>query len=162
MPCQVAQKDVSTQARPGIPVRIYLVCSSGLAPVERTARISEEKVSDSRIKIAQALLDELRARPSAAEEEAGFLTYLQGPLVVSPPGKGDPADTLRLSRQPEDMQTTELAQIVCTFAESDATDGEVVLAGPGEYPPRGYRCTDGTKSRPDAAVPTLGPLPSVS
>jgi hypothetical protein len=158
MPCELTKKNVITQVLPGVPVRIYLVCSSQLLPVDRTARIPEQRPPDSRTEIAQLLLDELESQPSTGEREAGFTTYVQGPLIVSGPRKGDPADALRLSRQPEDLPTTALAQIVCTFAESDATDGEVVLAGPGHYPPRGYRCTEETKSRPNSAVATFGPV----
>ncbi|WP_243869385.1 hypothetical protein [Streptomyces liangshanensis] len=157
MPCEVPQKAVITQSSPGVPVRVYLECSSELVSVERAARIPAERTPDSRALIAQALLDELQAQPSAAEREAGFTTEVRGPLVVSPGRAADPAGTLRLSRQPEDLPTAALAQIVCTLAESEATDGKVVLGGPGDYPPRGYVCAAETKTRPDAAVPTLGP-----
>lgn len=63
---------------------------------------------------------------------------------------------------PRTCRSAALAQIVCTFAESEAAadDGTVVLGGPGEYPPRGYRCTPSVKLRPDTALPTAGPLPS--
>ncbi|WSJ47888.1 hypothetical protein OG349_13360 [Streptomyces sp. NBC_01317] len=158
MPCEVPGKDVVTQAAPGLPVRVYLECASELASVERAARMPDEKTTDTRARLAQVLLDELQARPSAAEREAGFTTEVRGPLVVSPGRSADPAGTLRLSRQPEDLAAAALAQIVCTFAESAATDGKVVLAGPGDYPPRAYVCGEETKSRPDASVPTLGPV----
>ncbi|MFJ5682577.1 hypothetical protein [Streptomyces sp. NPDC093099] len=157
-PCEISGKDVITQARPGVPVRIYLVCSSGLAPVERAARIQQGRGSDDRVMIAQGLLDELQAEPSTDEREAGFGTTVRGPLVVSSSREGDPAGALRLSRQPEDLPATALAQIVCTFAESEATDGQVVLGGPGDYPARAYGCTRATKAQPDAPVPTLGPV----
>ncbi|MFD5032870.1 hypothetical protein ACFWM0_20975 [Streptomyces sp. NPDC058405] len=162
VPCEVSGKDVITQTHPGIPVFIYLVCASELAAVERTARIPEEKVFDSRVQIGQALLDELQAQPSSAEREAGFTTSVRGTLLVSAPREGDPAGTLRLSLQPEDLPAAALAQIVCTFAESDATDGQVVLGGPGDYPPRRYGCDQETKRRPDSTAPTLAPLPSAS
>ncbi|MFJ2648905.1 hypothetical protein ACIO1C_19485 [Streptomyces sp. NPDC087420] len=161
MPCEVPRKDVVTQTTPGLSVRVYLECSSELASVERAARIQDgkdNKNADNRARLAQVLLDELQARPSAAEREAGFTTEVRGPLAVSPGRSADPAGTLRLSRQPEDLPAAALAQIVCTFAESAATDGKVVLGGPGDYPPRAYVCAEETKNRPDSSVPTLGPV----
>lgn len=162
MPCQVAGESVITQARPGVPVRIYLACASGLSSVERAARIPRGKAADNRVEIAQGLLDELQAQPSKSEREAGFTTYVRGPLILSGPRNGDPANALRLSRQPEDLPATALAQIVCTFAESEVTDGTVLLGGPGDYPARAYGCDQETKSAPDTAVPTLAPRPSGS
>ncbi|MFE1962599.1 hypothetical protein [Streptomyces sp. NPDC059479] len=165
MPCRVAGESVITQSRPGVPMRIYLACASGLASVERAAPIPQGKSVDSRMAIAQGLLDELQAQPSTSERDAGFTTYVRGPLILSAPRKGDPAGTLRLSRQPEDLPATALAQIVCTFAESEIseiTDGTVFLGGPGDYPPRGYGCDPKTKTNPDTAVPTLAPRPSAS
>ncbi|WP_233518311.1 hypothetical protein [Streptomyces corynorhini] len=159
MPCEISGENVITQAESGIPARVYLVCSSGLASVERAARIPEGGAGsdDARRKTAQGLLDELQARPSAAEREAGFSTSVRGPLLVSGSRKGDPAGTLRLNRQPEDLPTVALAQIVCTLAESGATDGKVVLGGPGGYPARGYACEKETKIHPDTGVPTTAP-----
>ncbi|MEU3186984.1 hypothetical protein ABZ707_22710 [Streptomyces sp. NPDC006923] len=158
VPCEVSRKDVITQALPGVPVQVYLVCASGLVPVERAARIPEEKALDGRIQIAQALLDELQAEPSAAERRAGFSTSVRGPLILSSPRGSDPPGTLRLSRPPEDLPAAALAQIVCTFAESEATSGKVTLGGPGDYAPHVYGCTQEAKSRPDSAVPTLSPV----
>ncbi|MFJ9032238.1 hypothetical protein ACIRQP_27660 [Streptomyces sp. NPDC102274] len=161
-PCEISGKDVITQARPGLPVRIYLACSSGLASVERAARIQQGKGSDDRVRIAQGLLDELQAQLSADEREAGFSTAVRGPLVISSSRADDPAGTLRLSHQPEDLPATALSQIVCTFAESEATNGRVVLGGPGDYPPRAYICTGATKTEPDMPAPTVGPVPTTS
>nr|WP_245703324.1 hypothetical protein [Streptomyces lushanensis] len=162
MPCRVAGESVITQSRPGVPVRIYLACASGLASVERAAPIARGASVDGRVTIAQSLLDELQAQPSTSERDAGFTTYVRSPLILSPPREGDPAGTLRLSRQPEDLPATALAQIVCTLAESEVTDGTVILGGPGDYPPRGYGCAPRTKSNPDTAIPTLAPRPSDS
>ncbi|WP_405998954.1 hypothetical protein [Streptomyces sp. NBC_00829] len=164
VPCEVSDGTVTPQTqRQGIPVRVYLVCASQLESVDRTAEISE-KAADNRLHVAQALLNELAGEPSPLEREAGFATFVRGPLVLSGPHKGDPTGTLRLSRQPEDLPTAALAQIVCTFAESRAaaTDGSVLLGGPGEYAPRVYQCSTGTKERPEESVPTLGALPSPS
>lgn len=165
VPCEVTGENITPQAQPqGVPVRVYLVCASQLASVDRTATMSDAKAGDSRLRLAQALLDQLEKEPSASEHEAGFATYVRGPLTLSGARKGDPAGTLRLSRQPEDLPTAALAQIVCTFAESRAaaTDGSVLLGGPGDYAPRGYQCSAATKERPEEAVPTLGALPSAS
>lgn len=162
VPCEVSEDNLTTQAQPGAAVRVYLVCGSELVPVERAAAIPADKTRTDRLQVARALLDELEERPSSTEEEAGFTTYVRGPLTVSEARAGDPLGTLRLSRQPEDLPTAALAQIVCTLIEGAATDGSVVLGGPGAYGARGYRCDDDTRRRPDVAVPTTGPLPSAS
>ncbi|WP_330173946.1 hypothetical protein OG875_10410 [Streptomyces sp. NBC_01498] len=157
VPCEVAGGNLTTQGGPGLAVRVYLVCGSKLVPVERAASLPTEKATGERVRMAQALVNELRERTSATEQEAGFTTYVRGPLHVSEARDGDPAGTLRLSRQPEDLQTAALAQIVCTLTEAAWTDGSVVLGGPGAYGARGYRCDDDTKRHPDAPVPTTGP-----
>ncbi|MET4927498.1 hypothetical protein P3L51_34935 [Streptomyces sp. PSRA5] len=163
VPCEVSEGNLTTQAQPGgALVRVYLVCGSELVPVERPASVRAEKAPGDRARVVRALVDELLEQPSSTESEAGFTTYVRGPLRVSEARAGDPPGTLRLSRQPEDLPTTALAQIVCTLTEGAATDGSVVLGGPGAYGARGYRCDDDTKRRPDAAVPTTGPLPSAS
>ncbi|MEV0780712.1 hypothetical protein ACIBLA_01625 [Streptomyces sp. NPDC050433] len=162
VPCEVAEGNLTTQAQPGAPVRVYLVCGSELVPVERAASIPGEKALGDRLRVARALVEELLEQPSSTEREAGFTTYVRGPLQVSGARAGDPPGTLRLSRQPEDLPTAALAQIVCTLTEGAATDGSVVLGGPGAYGARGYRCDDETKRRPEAAVPTTGPQPSAS
>ncbi|WP_244291817.1 hypothetical protein [Streptomyces wuyuanensis] len=161
VPCTLSGKETATQTQPQMPVRVYLVCASALEAVDRTVPISEGRTGN-RVRIAQALLGELLEEPSETEREAGFATLVRGPLTVSPPRDGDPAGTLRLSRQPEDLPPAALAQVVCTLAESEVATGSgtVVLAGPGEYAPRGYRCTDSVKQRPDTALPTAGPTPS--
>ncbi|MDI9887798.1 hypothetical protein QMZ92_26370 [Streptomyces sp. HNM0645] len=161
VPCTLSGKETATRSEPQMPVRVYLVCASALEAVDRTVPIAEGRTGN-RVLIAQALLQELREDPSETEREAGFASLVRGPLTVSPPRDGDPAGTLRLSRQPEDLPPAALAQVVCTLAESEAATagGTVVLAGPGEYAPRGYRCTDSVKQRPDTALPTAGPLPS--
>jgi hypothetical protein len=163
VPCEVSGTDITPQAqKQGVPVRVYLVCATQLVSVERTAAISESKAADSPAGFAQAVLDELLKEPSPPEQEAGFTTYVRGPLLVHGARAGDPAGTLRLSRQPEDLPTPALAQIVCTLAESRAAGegGAVVLGGPGDYTPRAYACSAPTKERPEGAVPTLSTLPS--
>ncbi|MFP1628383.1 hypothetical protein ACLB9X_25175 [Streptomyces sp. 5K101] len=156
VPCEVSAVDIAPQSgRTGVPVRVYLVCASQLVPVDRTAGTTEEKAPADRVATAQALLDELQREPSSAEDEAGFSTYVRGPLLLNAGRRDDPAGTLRLSRQPEDLPPAALAQIVCTLMENGAaTAGSVLLGGPGEYAPRAYTCPDATKERPESAVPT--------
>ncbi|MEU6013694.1 hypothetical protein ABZ826_06360 [Streptomyces sp. NPDC047515] len=158
VPCSMSAEDVTTQALQGIPVQIYLVCSSQLVTVDRTVQVPDTK-SD-RIRIAQALLEELEQKPPADERQAGFTTAVPAGLRIGPDRSGDRQGTLRLSKQPEDLPAEALAQIVCTYAESEALapKGTVVLAGPGNYAPRGYLCTAETRARPKA-VPTLGARP---
>ncbi|MFB7210145.1 GerMN domain-containing protein [Streptomyces sp. NPDC056255] len=155
VPCTMSAEDVTTQALKGIPVQIYLVCSSQLVTVDRTVQVDE--TGSDRVRIAQALLDELLLKPPAAERRAGYSTAVPKTLRVGGARSGDRSGTLRLSEQPEDLRSEALAQIVCTYAESDslAPEGTVVLGGPGNYPPRGYLCTSEMKARPKT-VPTLG------
>ncbi len=162
--CEVSGDSVTPRAQlQGIPVRVYLVCTSQLAAVDRTAEVPEAQ-ADSRLRVAQALLDELQRAPSGQEHEAGFTTYVRESLSLSGARAGDPAGTLRLSSQPEDLPGPGLAQLVCTFAESRvaAADGSVLLGGPGEYAPRPYQCSTATKERPEETVSTLAPVPSAS
>ncbi|MFJ5719043.1 hypothetical protein [Streptomyces sp. NPDC093149] len=158
VPCSMSAQDVTTQALQGIPVQIYLVCSSQLVTVDRTVRVGDAK-SD-RIRLAQTLLEELERKLSADERRAGFTTAVPAGLRIGPARSGDRQGTLRLSEQPEDLPAEALAQIVCTYAESKtlAPQGTVVLAGPGTYAPRGYVCTAETKARPKA-VPTPAAQP---
>lgn len=167
VPCDIGKKTAGVEAAPGRPapaepVRVYLMCASELRPVERTVHSAQHGTPTERRVFTQELLDQLQAQPSTAETRAGFSSYVRGPLAVDAPHKGDPADTTRLSRQPEDLPTEALAQIVCTFKESGATSGTVLLGGPGDYPARPYVCDQEIKRRPDSAVPTLGPTPSAS
>lgn len=155
VPCSISAENVATQALQGIPVQIYLVCSSQLVAVDRTVHVGDTE-SD-RVRIAQALLEELEQKPPADERQAGFSTAVPADLRIRAARSGDRKGTLRLSQQPEDLPAEALAQIVCTYAESEtlAPDGTVVLGGPGNYAPRGYICTSETKARPKAAQ-TLG------
>lgn len=76
-------------------------------------------------------------------------------MSVTGPGPQDPEDTLRLSTSPDDLASYALAQIVCTFSDSAAAegDGSVVLGGPNTTPLRRYACTPEVRSRPGAQVP---------
>ncbi|MER5274831.1 hypothetical protein ABT025_03610 [Streptomyces sp. NPDC002809] len=155
VPCAMPAEDITTQAQLGIPVQVYLVCASELVTVDRTVQV-QETASD-RLRIARALLDELRREPPGAERQAGFSTHVPAALRVGGPRTGDPKGTMRLSEQPEDLPSEALAQIVCTYTESESLvhDGSVTLGGPGSYAPRAYLCTTETKASPKE-VPTTG------
>ncbi|MGW4030025.1 hypothetical protein ACWEFL_12005 [Streptomyces sp. NPDC004838] len=161
LPCAVSGDNAPAQPQ-NIPVRIYLVCASQLAAVDRTAEASTAKPALEGLQLAQALLRELQKEPSSMEREAGFATYVRGPMTIGGPRPTDPAGTLRLSREPDDLPSVGLAQIVCTFAENRAAavDGRVVLGGPGDYAPRGYECSPKTRQNPAEPVPTLPPTAS--
>ncbi|MER6913782.1 hypothetical protein ABT354_19100 [Streptomyces sp. NPDC000594] len=158
LPCAVSGET----AAEGFPHRVHLVCASRLKAVDRSVEPPADGAPDGQVRVARLLLDELEREPSAAEREAGFTTDVPGPIGVRGARPGDPAGTLRLSRQPEDLPGAALAQIVCTFAESQAAaaGGAVILGGPGEYPARGYSCPERIRERPGEPVPTLSPLPS--
>lgn len=155
VPCTMPAPDATAEPRLSTAAEIYLVCNSQLVTVDRTVRVQEAK-SDP-VTVAVALLDELRREPPGPERQAGFSTDVPSTLRVGGPRAGDPKGALRLSAQPEDLTPEALAQIVCTYAESEqlVRDGTVKLGGPGAYAPRGYLCTAETKASPKA-VPTLG------
>ncbi|MEU6486299.1 hypothetical protein [Streptomyces sp. NPDC046887] len=168
LPCTLSGQDASeapaptTSAGPAVPVRVYLVCASALEAVERAVPSpSGRPAGEARSATARALLNQLLARPSEQEREAGFASHVEPPLAVSAGRPGDPAEVLRLSRQPEDLPATALSQLVCTYAENgvEAGDGTVVLGGPGDYPVRRYVCPAGQKERPESPVPTRSPAP---
>ncbi|MEI7033162.1 hypothetical protein [Streptomyces pratensis] len=148
VPCRLSASDAATRPPGGVTAEVYLVCASELVPVDRA--VEAGAVGSDRLAVARALLKEVRRTPTAGERRAGFSTAIPAGLRVGPARDGDPAGAVRLSSQPEDLSAEALAQLVCTYAESEAlvTDGAVVLGGPGDYPPRGYLCTSRTKARP--------------
>ncbi|MFF8935216.1 hypothetical protein ACF08O_10900 [Streptomyces paradoxus] len=154
--CSLSEPDVSTQAALGLPVQVFLLCGSALVTVDRTVRVPDGAAdSERRMLVAQGLLDQLATPPSAAEKEAGYSTDVRDGITVGGPRPGDPEDTLRLSTAPAGLTSYALAQIVCTFSDSAAAegDGSVVLAGPGAEPPRRYECTDEVRARPGSTEP---------
>ncbi|MFI8434929.1 hypothetical protein ACIGJO_14435 [Streptomyces sp. NPDC079020] len=156
VPCRLSSsEDTATKALDGIRADVYLVCASQLVTVDRTVPVPD--TGSDRLLVARVLLDEVRSPPAAAERRAGFTTAVPSDLRVTGGRTGDPAGTLRLSAQPEDLSAEALAQLVCTYAENKVlvTEGTVLLGGPGNYAPRGYLCTAETKARP-RDVPTLG------
>ncbi|MFD9073233.1 hypothetical protein [Streptomyces lasiicapitis] len=155
VPCVASDAGISPQdAAAGVPVQIFLVCSSQLVTVDRTVRIPTEKASTDRVRIAQALLDELSAPPSQAAKAAGYATDVRRGMTVTGPQRDDPDETLRLNRSPRDLSAHALAQIVCTYADSAASDGDgsVILGGPAGSPRR-YECNPEVRARPGTVAP---------
>lgn len=154
--CSLAEPEVAAQASRGLPVQVFLLCGSSLVAVDRTVRVPDGTAdSQRRVLVARGLLDQLAATPSAAEKEAGYTTDVRGGMNVGGPRAGDPEDTLRLSTSPRDLTSYALAQVVCTFSDSTAAegDGSVILGGPGREPLRRYECTDEVRSRPGTTQP---------
>ncbi|QLE73642.1 hypothetical protein FGW37_20475 [Streptomyces rectiverticillatus] len=137
-------------------VTVQLECTSQLVPVTRAvAGTSEDSVA-----VARVLLEELRKAPSNQEAEAGMSTAVPQRLTVAGQRPGDPAGTLRLSREPAELPQVGLAQLVCTYAGTAAADGKrsVILGGPAKEPPKGYACTDELRVHPDSADITGTPV----
>lgn len=155
VPCVMSGSSIASQSTSGVPVQVFLVCAAQLVTVDRSVRISTQKATTDRVRIAQALLDELSHPPSAPEKQAGFATDVRAGTVVSGPRKGDPDDALRFSASPEDLSAFALAQIVCTFADSAAAgdDRVVIMGGPGSDPLRRYECTQAVRQRPGTVAP---------
>ncbi|MGW0331409.1 hypothetical protein ACWD0J_05910 [Streptomyces sp. NPDC003011] len=154
--CSLSEPDVSTRAARGLAVQVFLLCGSSLVAVDRALRVPDGTAdSERRVLVAQGLLDELAATPSRAEKEAGYTTDVRGGMTVSAPRPADPADALRLSSPPGDLTSYALAQLVCTFSDSAAAegDGSVVLGGPAGERPRRYECTDEVRTRPGSTEP---------
>ncbi|MGW0969453.1 hypothetical protein [Streptomyces sp. NPDC002516] len=157
VPCALSGPDITTQSSHGVPVQVFLLCSEQLVTVDRSVRIADGTAEAARrVLVAQALLDELAEAPSTPEEQAGYTTDVRGGMTVSGPRGGDPEDTLRLSTPPQDLTSTALAQIVCTFSDSAAArdDGSVVLGGPAPAGLRSYECTPETRAAPGDKAPT--------
>ncbi|MFI5683669.1 hypothetical protein [Streptomyces sp. NPDC051636] len=156
VPCSLTEQDLTTQSSHGVPVQVFLLCGSSLVTVDRSVRVPDGTAdAKRRVIVAQGLLDQLAETPSASEKEAGYTTYVRGGMSVSGPRPKDPEDTLRLSTAPDRLTSYALAQIVCTFSDSAAAegDGSVILGGPGSAPLRRYECTDDVRSRPGSSEP---------
>jgi hypothetical protein len=155
VPCSASAEGSDTGSQGTMSVQIYLVCVSQLLTVDRTVQFDES--NSDRTRVAGSILGELQQKPTGDELRAGFSTDVPASLRVLDARLGDPEGTLRLSKQPEDLPAEALAQVVCSYAESEVlvAGGAVMIGGPGSYAPRGYLCTSETKSRP-GNVPTLG------
>lgn len=154
--CTPAGTDIAPGTSRGIPVQVFLLCSRQLVTVGRSLSVPDGTPdAQRRVLVAQGLLDQLSERPSAAEDQVGYGTDVPTGLRVSGPRPGDPEDALLLSTAPEQLTEYALAQIVCTFADSAAAegDGSVVLGGPGTEPLRRYNCTTEVRSDPGAEKP---------
>jgi hypothetical protein len=154
--CPLSEPDASAQASRGLPVQVFLLCGSSLVTVDRTVRVPDGTAdTQRRVLVAQGLLDELAETPSSAEKEAGYSTDVGSGMTVSGPRPRDPEDALRLSTPPGDLTSYALAQVVCTFSDSAAAegDGSVILGGPGAGPLRRYECTDEVRARPGSTEP---------
>ncbi|NUP40662.1 MAG: hypothetical protein HOY76_27530 [Streptomyces sp.] len=161
--CQAPGPGRSAEGAGRVTVRVYLICTSRILSVSRSARLTDEKAPPEPLQVARALLDQMQEPPSRAEEEAGFSTAVEDWVRISGPAKGDPDGALRLNRLPEELQSYALAQIVCTFAETTVADSRhrVVLGGPdaGRDPLKRYECTGEMRRHPEIAV-TSGVLVS--
>ncbi|MEU6357191.1 hypothetical protein ABZ896_49170 [Streptomyces sp. NPDC047072] len=154
--CALSEPDAAAQTSRGLAVQVFLLCGSSLVAVDRTVRVPDGTAdSERRVLVAQGLLDQLAEAPSSAEREAGYQTYVRGGMTVSGPRPKDPEDTLRLSTAPAELSAYALAQIVCTFSDSAAAegDGSVILGGPDTTPLRRYDCTDHVRSAPGTEHP---------
>lgn len=154
--CSVSEPDISAQSSRGLAVQVFLLCGSSLVAVDRTVSV-EDGTADSRrrVLVAQELLNQLAATPSAGEADAGYRTTVRDGMTVTGPRPEDPEDTLRLSFPPGALAKSSLAQIVCTFSDSAAAegDGSVILGGPDGAAPRRYECTDEVRAEPTSAKP---------
>lgn len=159
VPCSVAEDGTAGTSAGSVPVRVFLVCGSQLETVDRRSPLPEGEADADPVRTARLLLSQLLAVPSEAEQEAGFTTAVRGPLTVGGGRRGDPAGTLRLSRQPEDLAPVALSQLVCSFGEGAAGAGDrtALLGGPGPYAPKRYRCTAELRERPESVPPTAPP-----
>ncbi|MFF1381818.1 hypothetical protein [Streptomyces sp. NPDC058308] len=154
VPCVLSGSGIASRSGSGVPVEVFMVCAAQLVAVDRNLQIRTDKAADDRVRIAQALLDELATPPSDPEKQAGFATDVRGATTVFGPRKGDPEDALRLSTPPEGLSSFALAQIVCTLADNAASDDRaVVMGGPGNSGLRRYECTTEVRSRPGSVAP---------
>lgn len=157
VPCSLPGPDLTTQTSRGVPVQVFLLCGSSLVAVDRVVRVPEGTAdARRRVIVAQGLLDQLAASPSAGEKAAGYATHVPRGLTVTGPRPKDPEDTLRLSKAPAGLNPYALAQIVCTLSDSAAAegDGSVVLGGPDGARLRRYACTDGLRAHPGTTKPS--------
>jgi hypothetical protein len=154
--CSLSEPSAVEPSSRGLAVQVFLLCGASLVAVDRSLRVPDGTAdSERRVLVAQGLLDQLAETPSAAEREAGYQTYVRGGMTVGGPRPKDPEDTLRLSTPPTELSAYALAQVVCTFSDSAAAegDGSVILGGPTATPLRRYDCTDEVRSQPGSHQP---------
>ncbi|QMV24994.1 hypothetical protein GQS52_09840 [Streptomyces sp. SCUT-3] len=129
-------------------VEVYLVCRSEVVPRTRTAEFRDDDPEAA----ARRLVGLLRAGPTREEGGAGFTTDVPPDLQVRGPRSGDPEDAWRLSREPDELPSFALAQLVCTFSASLADGGPVLLGGPDDDRVLSYPCTQELRTRPEAGL----------
>ncbi|MEV7285221.1 hypothetical protein AB0O01_11770 [Streptomyces sp. NPDC093252] len=154
--CSATGDEAASRTALGFPAQLFLLCGSSLVALDRLVEIPPESVeAPRRVQVAQGLLDQLAEEPTAAERSAGYTTDVHRGLAVTGPYGDEPDDTLRLGVSPADLSRSALAQIVCTFADSEAAegDGSVILGGPRDTPLRRYDCTDEVRAAPGAEWP---------
>ncbi|MCF2435886.1 hypothetical protein LV779_21535 [Streptomyces thinghirensis] len=93
---------MSTQAAPGVPVQVFPLCgSTRWWPWTGRCRVPRRRVdSGGGVLVAQGLLNELAAPPSAGEGGPGTPADVRRGVTVTGPRPGDPEDTLRLDVAP--------------------------------------------------------------
>ncbi|MEU6663608.1 hypothetical protein [Streptomyces sp. NPDC046821] len=150
VPCALSGPDLGSRSGGEFSVQVYLVCTSQLVSVDRAVSLPKGQGTPDRVRLAQALLDELEQTPGGDERQAGYTTDVRRGTTVSGPAAGDPDNALRLNVLPDDLSPYALAQIVCTYANSGASakDDKVVLGGPGGDPLRAYKCSPEMRTRP--------------
>lgn len=155
MPCRTTSAEASVPPAGSVSMRVYLVCASQLATVERTVDVDDSRSRP--LLVAQALLSQLQREPDAAERRAGFTTDVPTGLRVTEARKGDPDGTLRLSEQPDDLLYggPRADGVLVRRQQVDRLRRLGASGRTGELRPRGYLCTSETKSLP-GEVPTLG------
>lgn len=135
-------------------VRVYLICSAQLIPVNRDSGRSEDaRSAGSRTELARVVIDQLQQQPTPGEEDAGFSTRVPEGLTVTGGSGTDPKGTLRLDRHPDELPRVALAQLVCSLARTSAANdrGVVTLGGPEpRAAPNTYQCTEEVRGHPDS------------
>ncbi|WP_431783240.1 hypothetical protein [Streptomyces chumphonensis] len=150
-------------------VRVALVCSGRVVDVRRRLELPTGDGPRDRVALARLLLAELRGDPGEEELAAGFATAVPDDLRVAGPAEGDEPTALRLSRPPAALPSFALAQLVCTFADTQLADsGRGVLlggppGGPGEATQddselRRYECNAALRTTTEAADSAGVPL----
>ncbi|MFF2509371.1 hypothetical protein ACFVTY_39315 [Streptomyces sp. NPDC058067] len=150
VPCALSGPDLGSRSSGEFSVQVYLVCTSQLVSVDRSVSLPKGPAASDRVRLAQALLDELEQSPAGEERQAGYTTDVRRGTTVSGPADGDPDNALRLSVPPDDLSPYALAQIVCTYANSGASakHDKVVLGGPAGDALRAYECSPEMRTRP--------------
>ena len=148
--CGAPEGGQPTDAVGMMTVRVYLVCGRRLVPVERMVRDRQLN----QLGLARLLMTELERKPDRAEERSGFASAVPEGLNVTGPAIGDPEGTLRLDQNPDELSSSAIVQLVCTFADaqSGSASRPVLLGGPDiRLQPHPYPC-DNLRS-----VPLSGP-----